>query len=161
MGEIQDGSAVFQVLDKRKEKLRQEFVDLVYPVGIVVAIANDNKPDFMNYGKWEKVAPGRTLWGADSSHTAGSTIEAGLPNITAIGITSSSTSNNISSCSGAIYWDKNKTLTSGKSMIFSRTADSNGRAPDRFDASRSNSIYGKSSTVQPPAYVVTYWQRTE
>lgn len=29
-----------------------------------------------------------------------------------------------------------------------------------FDASLSNTIYGKSTTVQPSAYVVAYWQRT-
>ena len=29
-----------------------------------------------------------------------------------------------------------------------------------FDASRSSSIYGKSSTVQPPAYIVNVWRRT-
>lgn len=63
MANIQDGSATFHVVDSRTEQKKKEMVDLVYPVGIVVAIANDNKPDFMNYGKWEKVAPGRTLWG--------------------------------------------------------------------------------------------------
>jgi hypothetical protein len=30
-----------------------------------------------------------------------------------------------------------------------------------FDASRSNSIYGKSSTVQPPAYYAYIWHRIE
>ena len=29
-----------------------------------------------------------------------------------------------------------------------------------FDASRSSSIYGNSTTVQPPAYVVYMWKRT-
>ena len=29
-----------------------------------------------------------------------------------------------------------------------------------FDASRSNSIYGNSNTVQPPAYIVNIWERT-
>ena len=30
-----------------------------------------------------------------------------------------------------------------------------------LDASKSNSIYGKSNTVQPPALVVNIWKRTE
>ena len=29
-----------------------------------------------------------------------------------------------------------------------------------IDASRSSSIYGNSTTVQPPAYVVNIWRRT-
>ena len=29
-----------------------------------------------------------------------------------------------------------------------------------LDASRSSSIYGRSSTVQPPAYVINVWKRT-
>lgn len=29
-----------------------------------------------------------------------------------------------------------------------------------FDASRSSSIYGKSTTVQPPAYALIAWRRT-
>jgi hypothetical protein len=30
-----------------------------------------------------------------------------------------------------------------------------------FDASRSNAIYGKSNTVQPPAYTVYYIMRVD
>ena len=30
----------------------------------------------------------------------------------------------------------------------------------RFNASRYSSIYGKSNTVQPPAYIVNVWRRT-
>ena len=30
-----------------------------------------------------------------------------------------------------------------------------------FDASRSSSLYGKSSTVQPPAYYTYVWHRVE
>lgn len=29
-----------------------------------------------------------------------------------------------------------------------------------FDASKSNVIYGRSSTVQPPAFLVNIWKRT-
>ena len=35
-----------------------------------------------------------------------------------------------------------------------------GRPKLTFNASRSNSVYGTSSTVQPPAYVVNVWRRT-
>lgn len=64
MGEIQDGSAVFKIMDEREKEMNRKFVDLVYPVGIVVALANDKKPAFMQYGTWEKIAEGRVLQGA-------------------------------------------------------------------------------------------------
>lgn len=149
MGEIQDGSAVFTVRDKRAQAL----FDLVYPVGIVVALANDKKPAFMEYGTWEKVAEDRVLQGSSDNNAPGTKIEAGLPNITGYvhggikdysyqiqvgGAFSKSSPGDISIPSGE----------GTKSIGFD------------FSASKSNSIYGNSTTVQPPAYVVAYWQRT-
>lgn len=152
MGEIHDGSAVFKIMDERENEMNRKFVDLVYPVGIVVALANDKKPAFMNYGTWEKVAEDRVLQGSSDSHAPGTKLEAGLPNITGYvhggikdysyqiqvgGAFSKSSSTDISIPSGE----------GTKSIGFD------------FSASKSNSIYGKSKTVQPPAYVVAYWQR--
>lgn len=153
MANIQDGSATFHVVDLRTEQKKKEMVDLVYPVGIVVAIANDNKPDFMNYGTWEKVAPDRVLWGA-GKHTPGAIIAAGLPNITGSVISGTPNYDSTVSCSGAFSLNtKSNFNIPGGSGIIVNGFD--------FDASRSNSIYGNSDTVQPDAYVVTYWQRTE
>ena len=158
MANIQDGSATFHVVDSRTEQKRKEMVDLVYPVGIVVAIANDNKPDFMNYGKWEKVAPGRTLWGADSSHTAGSTIEAGLPNITG----EASNSRDIGLISNEGNGKTSGAFSKGaKYENDLQTAGGHQTSGLKFDASKSNSIYGNSTTVQPDAYVVNFWKRVE
>lgn len=152
MENIQDGSAAFKIRDLREEKLKQKMVDLVYPVGIVVAIANDNKPDFMNYGKWEKVAPDRVLWGA-GKHTPGTIIAAGLPNITgeATGVDSFGFKSN-----GALSKGDYTTI-----YIQGTGASGNRETYLKIDASLSNPIYGNSTTVQPDAYVVTYWQRTE
>lgn len=161
MSDIQDGSAVFQILDKRKEKVRQEYVDLVYPVGIVVAIANDKKPAFMEYGTWEKVAEDRVLQGSSDSHAPGTKLEAGLPNITGNvgGVTLMAPSQTSASQN-----------PSGAFAFVGGGSSQNGIGPgyngawniykNQFNASKSNSIYGKSETVQPPAYVVAYWQRT-
>lgn len=162
MGEIQDGSAVFTVRDKRE----QAFFDFVYPVGIVVALANDKKPAFMNYGTWEKVAEDRMLQGASDSHAPGTKVEAGLPNITGAfgGVikgnqnvdanSSQATKNN--PASGAFY---------DNGSIGSKTGGASCESElywrkNQFSASRSNDIYGNSDTVQPSAYVVAYWQRT-
>ncbi len=156
MSDIQDGSAVFTVRDKRAQAL----FDFVYPVGIVVALANDKKPAFMEYGTWEKVAEDRVLQGSSDSHAPGKKIEPGLPNITGTSVTSTGVGNNPNVQSGAIYFDKNNLFNSGTGMGYYQSMGATGKAGVKFDASKSNSIYGNSTTVQPPAYVVAYWQRT-
>ena len=107
-------------------------------------------PPFSNldFGAWGEVSSGRVLQGADSTHDADSTIEAGLPNIKGT-FTSGAYGNH--GFSGAFY--SNKTV--GDSL----DSGSYGRTNSGFDASRSNSIYGSSDTVQPPAYVVHIWKR--
>lgn len=76
------------------------------------------------------------------SQNAGNLLEAGLPNITgtvgAIGLTNAV-------YSGAFYY-----VSRGGALSNSGEADYNAG----FDASRSSSIYGNSSTVQPPAQTV-------
>ena len=56
---ITDGTAVFAVRDKRMQAL----VDMFYPVGTIIARDDESKPDFMNYGVWEKIAADRFLMG--------------------------------------------------------------------------------------------------
>lgn len=150
MGEIQDGTAVFAVQDKRMQAL----VDMFYPVGIVIAVANDNTPAFTKYGTWSKIGSGRVLWGADSSHKAGTTIEAGLPNIKgSFDHWKGFTFGDGADYTGALYREQGKHR--------GNSANEYGKGTNiLFDASKSNDIYGKSTTVQPPAYVVTFWKRT-
>ena len=146
--EIQDGDAKFEVKDIRVKAI----VDLMYPVGTVIAVANNNTPAFTKYGTWEKVGSGRVLWGADSSHSAGSTIEAGLPNIKG---TFTHSPWSINSPTGAF-----STNSTTSDNIHTPGGEYGTKWPIyEFDASKSNSIYGKSTTVQPPAYVVHFYQR--
>jgi microcystin-dependent protein len=89
---------------------------------------------------------------------AGQTKDAGLPNITG-GISGSSVYNNALPVNPAGYFDGasgafaantgGAAIQSGGGMI---TAYNN----LSFDASRSNSIYGNSTTVQPPALTTRY-----
>lgn len=160
MGEIQDGSAVFKIMDGRENEMNRKFVDLFYPVGIVVALANDKKPAFMNYGTWEKVAEDRMLQGSSDSHAPGSKIEAGLPNIT--GNNEACYANGDAKFYSGAFIANQKVSTSGKlGYIYgNRHTVSSSDYHSIFDASKSNPIYGKSTTVQPAAYVVAYWQRT-
>ena len=97
----------------------------------------------------------------DTSKTVGTNIEAGLPNITGtVGQSYNGTAvnggwHNYQNCGGggkgALYLSGNNY---GSSCTWSGYGDAGLIA---FDASRSNAIYGKSTTVQPPAIVVNYF----
>ena len=82
----------------------------------------------------------------EGSATAGTVKSAGLPNIT--GDTAAAFDN--MGPTGAFVW-----LTNSPNY-YRRTETVLGNAHFGFDASKSNSIYGKSSTVQPPAVTMRY-----
>lgn len=102
-------------------------------------------------GSWEEIASERVLMGASSTHAAGTTVKAGLPNITGTLSNVMGTLFNSPSGSGAF---------SGKYIGMSLENGSSGSYGNiSFDASKSNAIYGRSSTVQPAAYYVHIWHR--
>ena len=156
--EVNDGSAKFRVVDKRLKAM----IDILYPIGIVVTTATDDalKPgEADGLATWEEIAQDRVLQG--TSGGAGQTIESGLPNIT--GKVWLRPLDN----GEGITWDKENGAfitkvvedpndTSG-AIVKSSTAKPFGSI--NLDASKSNSIYGNSSTVQPPAYKVHFWKR--
>ena len=128
-----------------------------YPVGIVISMVGDTSPAALFGGTWEQVASERVLMGASSTHAAGTTAKAGLPNITG---TARATTNR-----GLIIEDADSTTqgsfyrgTFRNSTVIGKSWD-NGSQDLCFDASRSSAIYGRSKTVQPAAYYVHYWQR--
>lgn len=149
MVEIQDGTAKFAVRDKRLNTL----LNILYPVGSIKITVTDTEP-FKEYGfgTWQEVSKGRVLLGADDSHAAGSTIEAGLPNIT--GRTQLLMWKDFAVNNGVYtYLEENGTEVS--------PGGTNGWKSYwvYFNASKSSSIYGNSDTVTPPSYVVHFWQR--
>lgn len=88
-----------------------------------------------------------TLWGADSTNI-GQSLAAGLPNVDGRTIADDSeVSGNFAD--GAFYYGDEK----GGAYSYSTTGTSYWMY---FDASRSNSIYGNSDTVQPPAIRVSW-----
>lgn len=110
-------------------------------------------------GSWEEIASERVLMGASSAHAAGTTVNAGLPNI--IGSLSETASNKspfrgtksaISSI-GALTVTEVNTTWAGYAEYAGSTYNIS------FNASHSNSIYGRSATVQPAAYYVHIWHR--
>lgn len=119
-----------------------------FPVGSIYQSTDPTSPAALFGGIWEEIAQERTLMGASSTHAAGSTVEAGLPNLTGN--------------SGIGNW----TVTSASGVFAAKGPSSKTAYVDNayagaldFDASRSNAIYGASSTVQPPAYFVHIWER--
>lgn len=124
-----------------------------YPVGAIYISTSSTSPASLFGGTWESIASERVLMGVSSSHGAGSTVSAGLPNI-----------------KGAVLDTWHGVGPSGSGAL---SVAVNGRSAVRngddgtftwgnfyFDAASYNSIYGNASTVQPAAYYVYMWRRT-
>lgn len=130
-----------------------------HPVGSIYCSVDSANPSSLFGGTWEQVSSGRVLQGADSSHAAGTTAEAGLPNIT--GAVLPADPNFLwgagTKASGAFKDAANSTNSYHIGQGSWSGSRSNGFT---FDASWSSSIYGASSTVQPPAFFVYIWKRT-
>lgn len=125
-----------------------------YPVGAIYISTSSTSPASLFGGTWESIASERVLMGVSSSHGAGSTVSAGLPNITGV-LKDLFVSGHFNQSTGVFK-------RSHCSSYDQRTDRSDwlGWAEAQFYASDSNSIYGNSSTVQPAAYYVYMWRRT-
>lgn len=175
---IQDGSAQFE----KKTVTNKEYVDLCVPVGVVQAFAGNTLPDgwlacdgsavsrttyadlYAVIGDTYGAGDGNTTFNLpnlvdkfiEGSSTSGTEKSAGLPNIT--GTITSRTSNYsetkiVYDGGGAFYRnDYNQDSLDTMQQVNDKGRSSN----TRFDASRSNNIYGNSTTVQPPAVTMRY-----
>lgn len=122
----------------------------VYPVGSIYITTNETCPIAdLGVGTWELVARDRVLQGAGDRGDVGTTLEAGLPNIT--GRFDAVPYSKASDWKGAFYSD-------GSSKNTPSGGDSS-KPNVCFSASRSSSIYGNSDTVQPAAYLVNIFRR--
>ena len=140
------------------------FLLAAHPVGsIYQTISPENPAVTFGGGTWEKIAQDRVLMGASDTHPAGTTVEAGLPNVKGTFIAAlrdGFTDYSANKITGAFYENG---ITTGEDSYNSISTDvciPSGGSPFGFDASRSNSIYGRSTTVRPPAYFTYTWLRT-
>ena len=130
-----------------------------YPVDSIFQTVSSTSPAALFGGTWQEIAQNRVLMGASYAHAAGTTVEAGLPNITGSLIETEAESSPFRgskaslSKSGALKFTEVNTDWGGYSKL-------SGSAYNiKFDASLSNPIYGRSTTVQPAAYYVHIWKR--
>ena len=149
----------------------RDLFEALYPVGSLYITSTNTttcplasivkKSDGSN-STWALVSSGKALWTGTGSN-GNTTIAAGLPNITAnfiqgnYGYQSQATIDQY--ISGAV----NYTYKEGGKGLYAGGEGGGAQATAMqatFNASRSSSIYGQSSTVQPPAYVVNVWRRT-
>ena len=130
-----------------------------YPVGSIFQTVSTTSPAALFGGSWQEIAQNRVLMGAFYAHAAGTTVEAGLPNITGSLIETEAENSPFRgskaslSKSGALKFTEVNTDWGGYSSLSGSTYNIN------FDASLSNPIYGRSYTVQPAAYYVHIWRR--
>lgn len=112
---------------------RETYADLFAVIGTTFG-SGDGSTTFALPNLIDKFTQGST--------TVGTVKSAGLPNITG-NLGSPNTRDNIFTTNGAFTQSTAKWSVSGDIALFFYTTT--------FDASRSNSIYGNSTTVQPPA----------
>lgn len=138
----------------------------IYPVGSIYIGTQASCPMAIAIpgSTWSLVSSGKALWTGTGSN-GNSTIAAGLPNITGdFGsvpyITKYNTNDPQMYANGSMGIVDRAALNNEYSHVTSSQGSNRKVYGYTLDASRSSSIYGKSSTVQPPAYVVNVWRRT-
>lgn len=151
----EDGNAIFyskaEVEAKIKEILAAQREEDLAKVRYWVSDDPTSPASFIG-GTWERIED-CTIWGASSLHPAGTTVKAGLPSIYGQlnGVLFSSnkpTASGIFSTSLADGWFLTKGSSGGDVSIYSNNVRAVG-----------SSIYGNSTTVQPPAYCMYIWRR--
>ena len=121
--------------------------------------SSDTYPELYSVSGSTKVPDLRDRF-LQGSSTAGTVIEAGLPNITGFVDASKeeegALTGETSKMTGAMYTNGQTTVTP-YSWVISDAYRNWSLISWGFDASKSNPIYGASTTVQPPAYTVRYY----
>ena len=139
-------------------------VERDHPVGSLYISENATSPAELYGGTWERIE-NCTIWGASDTHPAGTTVKAGLPNITGkitvravksiydeVGIFENKKN-------GALESKIVDPLTTYSNLIATQDSTAIDGGSLAIDASGSNPIYGASTTVQPPAYCMYIWRR--
>ena len=158
-----DANTLYTVTDDMN--MTDALLQAIYPVGSIYITTNSSCPlsTLISGSSWVLVSSGRVLQGADNDHAAGTTIEAGLPNIDLAlrcdaNPASYYSNNPLTDYGHDDYGGAVGSTTSGSDEYVFNMADATieNRAGDLL---KDNDIYGNSETVQPPAYVVNIFRR--
>lgn len=142
------------------------FLLAAHPVGsIYQTISPENPSVTFGGGTWEKIAQDRVLMGASNTHPAGTTVEAGLPNISGVwgNIRVPSAVDEKGSLPDSDLTGAFKETIFKRELLYKSVSGADFFGWDKliFSASESNPLYGASDTVQPPAYFTYTWLRTD
>ena len=162
----EDGNAIFyskaEVEAKIKEILAAQREEDLARIKFWASDDPTSPASFIG-GTWERVE-NCTIWGASDAHPAGTTVEAGLPNITgqlAVRALKSiyGTGVFLTQENGALKSIAVDSIEYFSNLIATEDAPNAYGSSLAIDASGSNPIYGTSTTVQPPAYCLYIWRR--
>lgn len=162
----EDGNAIFyskaEVEAKIKEILAAQREEDLARIKFWASDDPTSPASFIG-GTWERIED-CTIWGASDTHPAGTTVEAGLPNITgqlAVRALKSiyGTGVFLTQENGALKSIAVDSIEYFTNLIATEDAPNAYGSSLAIDASGSNPIYGTSTTVQPPAYCLYIWRR--
>lgn len=146
----------------------------LYPVGSVYIGTQNSCPmkKLIPNSTWTLVSKGKALWTGNGTSGSGTTVNSNFANAPA-NTTIAAGSPNITGSFGLANNEYGTLQAQPISGAFSQTSDASGVNVGTYDvfsnsgsrvvsfsAKNSNDIYGNSTTVQPPAYVVNVWRRT-
>lgn len=169
-GSITNGKIANGAVSKAKlaDDVKGYLLDLIYPVGSVYLSIENNPPGKFLGGSWEEISGGSCLQTASTYYnspyynTAGNTIPAGLPNLQGAVADAVGAWGTRSGSSGVYRYGVFKVGSKyyGSNSEVGSSGDTISKYQLTFNASDYNSIYGKSTTVQPEAFRVYAWIRT-
>ena len=152
-----DNHTLQQVIDLAVKtavlKAKKEAILECRPVGSYFITETEDDPNILFGGGWQKLTGRYVLQCSDANHKAGTTVEAGLPDITG-------KLEPIATNRATINFEKTGAFIDTTHMDWSGgSGNTTQRVTVQFKASSSNPIYGSSDTVQPPARIVNVWKR--
>ena len=143
-------------------KAKKEAILECRPVGSYFITETEDDPNIIFGGGWQKLTGRYVLQCSDDSHKAGTTVEAGLPDIAGNAIITDNVCVNTNDSVVFGGGDGCFSVSGSGSRAVVNDINVVTHADHRtltFRASKSNGIYGNSNTVQPPARIVNVWKR--
>lgn len=143
-------------------KAKKEAILECRPIGSYFITETEDDPNVLFGGGWKKLTGRYVLQCSDDKHKAGTTVEAGLPDIAGNAVITDNVCVNTNNSFIFGIADGCFSVSGSGARAVSHNVDAPIHADNRtitFRASKSNGIYGNSDTVQPPARIVNVWKR--